>query len=282
MNVRRALAAALVTAAAALPATPAAGAGFRSLGPAAREPTVGWSDLAWKPGAEVLRVRDSRTARYVDVAIAATCEPYDVDPGMVLLGCQEGSGPVHPYLVDTASRATRLVSGADVRDSYAVLGRHWLGGGSCAINPPVCDSVALNFRTGERVTGEIDLDFAGVRPRPERPRMARIVGREITSPGPRAELRFRRRGRRDVLLSRCRGGCYAAQYSFGRVAWLEGRRVHGFEVRSRRRSSWRLPSRLGDLGELGLGFTAYEVVLVAPSAAGSGAELFSAGWRTVR
>jgi hypothetical protein len=172
------------------------------------------------------------------------------------------------------------VSGGDPDDLYLGLGEYWLLGTYCTPNrPDVCSSVSLNWRTGERVTFLADPDRPDPVPHPPERRRARLAGPASRNPQQRGPLLLRRRGRPDIVLSRCHSGCREAQYSFGPAFWLQGGWVHGYDPASKTRRNARVPA--GARGRaLELRANGYELAIVA-RAGGDGSrtgELFVAPW----
>ena len=275
MHLLRVTAAALAALAVAAPA--AAAAGFRSLGQIDDQPSASFGELAWRSGGDTVHYRDSRTGR--ERRFASACLVFGVDDGRVLLGCERFRPLYAPYVADAATGRVDPVPGGDPSDLDLGLGAHWLLGIHCTPNrPDVCSSVSLNRHTGERVTYAVDAD----RPEPVRsspePSRARLAGPASRDPQERGPLLLRRRGRADVVLSRCRGGCREAQYSFGRAFWLQGGRFHTYDPATGRRRSARVPARAR--GALELRLNGHEAALVArPGGAGSRTgELFVAPW----
>ena len=265
----------VVTGAPAAPAAP----GFRVVGAIDNSPAVGWSEIAWRTNSDVIRYRDSRTRRQADIG-ASGCFPYDVRAKRVLLGCERPSGRPEPRIADLGTGEVQAVPGADPSDFYLGLGLYWLLGSSCSINPPnACGTVSLNWRTGERVSYAVDTDSPTATPAASEKPKIRLVGRERGSPPRRVRLAMRRSGRPDLLLSRCRGGCFEAQYSFGRAGWIQGRRVHGYDPSTHRRRSWAIPQRVQRGKDLGLRLNGYEAILFAASpGAPQHGEMFVVSW----
>ncbi len=80
------------------------------------------------------------------------------------------------------------------------------------------------------------------------------------------------------MLSRCRGGCYEAQYSYGRVAWIQGNRVHGYDPATRKRRSWPMPP-IAPGAVIDLRFNAFEALIVSwPADAPQRGTLYAVAW----
>jgi hypothetical protein len=137
----------------------------------------------------------------------------------------------------------------DPYNEYSQIGLHWLAGTERQMSPH--PSIAyLNWRTGEtgRPRGNpdglatFDLDDPRLGPATAYAGPAEGDARVVVSEVPGDPILLRRRGRRSVVLSRCRTGCSLPGLAGGRVVWREGRReVRAYVLRTGRRWSWRLP-----------------------------------------
>ena len=230
----------------AIGAPAAAARGLRSLGPIyGGAPTASVDEFAWSTGDGTVRYRDSRTG--AEFAFVITCFPYDVGAGRILLGCRRPyEEPIEPYIAATATGRIDRVPGAEPGDVYGWLGAFWLRGFSCnAGHPDACGQLSLNWRTGERLTYGVDPDRRDPVPFVPPPDRLRLAGPASRNPPSRGPLLLRRRGRPDIVLSRCRGGCSHWSVFYGRVLWLQGGRVHGYTPATRRRRSVALPAGAG-------------------------------------
>jgi hypothetical protein len=193
-------------------------------------------------------ILDTRTGVRTSWLLNPFCEPSALGGRQMLVDCHgsgDGATPPGWQVVSLADGSVHPVPHVKSWERLLDVGEHWTSGYDNSLDDPE-PPFSINWRTGERVRGSVDLDAPGVR-RPPRFRPRPV-------PYPRSE--FRRRGRRiwhvvalsprrvryvrpceDCPAFYLREGPWPIRH--GVVAWIDDTRVSTFGARSGRRWSYR-------------------------------------------
>ena len=206
-----------------------------------------------------VRAVDASSHRARRIATRSDCALADLRFARVLLTCDadpvarevplSGGGEVVDY-PDLDPR-----DGRPFADSFATLGRYWIGGGACE-DAGHCAQVYLNKRTQERRVVQVgadepdpsvllaDVDTPDLSYRdPAYLVDVRSGGYRLTQaddePGTALALR---RGSHSRALSACRRiACAHATLGARLVTWSQGARAYVYDTRTRRTLRWRSP-----------------------------------------
>jgi hypothetical protein len=228
--------------------------------------------VSYQPDATTIRVRDTRTRKSIDVAIAERCVPAAAHSARVLVRCRVPASARYRYeLIDSKDGSTAPLPGdSDSYDELYGMGAHWVLGVNSEMGHPA--SVYVNWRTGTRFVENWDapvrdLDSPGLSPYKRRRSSVRLVGgRSRGEP-----LVLRRRGRRATTLTTCQTTCEVVHVSDRYVTWTQDIRVRLYSLRTGRRVSWRFPAFDWSAHYfLGAAQTRYELLVFAPASADAG------------
>ena len=196
----------------------------------------------------VIRVLDTRTGRGRDVTVRDMCAARGATANWGLVTCNDDP---NPWLMRLSTRRMAPINFGSSREmNWSGIGRHWLVG-HYTINRPVVVYTAWREDERGRRDGFSGDGFESPRFDPDDPALRPISDQHVIfdrdGNGVLKDLRKARgtdtrlvldRGSRRVVLSRCPRGCSNGTLSAGVATWREGRRVHAYVERTRRRGSW--------------------------------------------
>lgn len=212
------------------------------------------ADGAWhavyekQPG--TMRVLDTKYGTSMDRPVDSGCgRPAGASAGRAVLVCDAATGNPYPVMLDLRTGMTKHPGGFHSSDIWDTVGRYWIEGHFFPHDGAPA-SVFLNWRTGERVEGDIrvrrDLDTPNLT-------VLAPCGRSQTTGfdyAPPFVLRFpggrlvlsRCDSSKRVVVSNCPNACTFPQLSRVWLTWTSGRWAYAYSTRTGRRSRWRFPA----------------------------------------
>jgi hypothetical protein len=199
---------------------------------------------------------DDRTGRRLELDVGQHCRTPDVRYGLLLLECWDEptvrllslfTGATTVYPQQEPASGLGPVRG----DGFGEIGRYWLAGSNCLYGR--CGEEYLNRETRElrgTSSNEEYSNFLGFDIDTPDLALSTKTGRVDESAGgytlrqyedePDAPL-YLLHGRRRTRIASCHFDCNYATLGGGVSTWHEGRWLRAYSLRTRRRTSWRLP-----------------------------------------